>query len=58
MDHAHAVADMALAMIEVVERMNRELATPLQIRIASIRATWWREVLGRTSSPTISGVTQ
>ena len=32
-DHAHAVADMALAMIEVVERMNRELATPLQIRI-------------------------
>jgi adenylate cyclase len=32
-DHAHAVAEMALAMIEVVERMNRELATPLQIRI-------------------------
>src|SRR4029079_18208103 len=32
-DHAHAVADMALAMVDVVERMNRELATPLQIRI-------------------------
>jgi class 3 adenylate cyclase len=32
-DHAHAVANMALAMIEVVERMNRELATPLQMRI-------------------------
>jgi len=32
-DHAHAVADMALAMIEVVGRMNRELATPLQMRI-------------------------
>ena len=32
-DHAHAVADMALAMIEVVERMNCELATPLQMRI-------------------------
>ena len=32
-DHAHAVADMALSMIEVVERMNRELATPLQMRV-------------------------
>ena len=32
-DHAHAVADMALAMIGVVERMNRELAIPLQMRI-------------------------
>lgn len=32
-DHAAAVADMALAMIGVVERMNRELATPLQMRI-------------------------
>jgi class 3 adenylate cyclase len=32
-DHAHAVADMALAMIEVVERMNRDLTTPLQMRI-------------------------
>ena len=32
-DHAHAVADMALAMIEVVERMNPELTTPLQMRI-------------------------
>ena len=32
-DHAHAVADMALAMIEVVGRMNGELATPLQMRI-------------------------
>src|SRR5262245_4119275 len=32
-DHAHAVADMALAMIEVVERMNREFTTPLEIRI-------------------------
>jgi adenylate cyclase len=32
-DHAHAVADMALAMIETVERMNRELPTPLQMRI-------------------------
>jgi adenylate cyclase len=32
-DHADAVADMALSMIGVVERMNHELATPLQIRI-------------------------
>jgi len=32
-DHAHAVADMALAMIETVVRMNRELPTPLQMRI-------------------------
>jgi adenylate cyclase len=32
-DHAHAVADMALAMIETVERMNCELPTPLQMRI-------------------------
>ena len=32
-DHAHAVADMALAMIETVERMNHELPTPLQMRI-------------------------
>jgi adenylate cyclase len=32
-DHAHAVADMALAMIETVERMNCELPVPLQMRI-------------------------
>ena len=32
-DHAHAVADMALAMIAVVEKMNRDLPTPLQMRI-------------------------
>jgi adenylate cyclase len=32
-DHADAVADMALSMIGVVERMNRELTIPLQIRI-------------------------
>lgn len=32
-DHAHAVADMALSMIEVVERMNRDLNTSLQMRI-------------------------
>lgn len=32
-DHAEAVADMALSMIAVVERMNRELATPLQMRV-------------------------
>ena len=32
-DHAHAVADMSLAMIGVVERMNRELTIPLQMRI-------------------------
>jgi class 3 adenylate cyclase len=32
-DHAHAVANMALAMIEVVERISRELTTPLQMRI-------------------------
>ena len=32
-DHAHAVADMALAMIGTVERMNRNLPTPLQMRI-------------------------
>ena len=32
-DHAHAVADMALAMIETVERMNWDLPMPLQMRI-------------------------
>jgi class 3 adenylate cyclase len=32
-DHAHAVADMALSMIGVVERMSRELTIPLQMRI-------------------------
>ena len=32
-DHAHAVADMALAMIQTVERMNCGLPTPLQMRI-------------------------
>jgi adenylate cyclase len=32
-DHAHAVADMALAMIETVERMNGELPIALQMRI-------------------------
>ena len=32
-DHADAVANMALSMIGVVERMNRELTTPLQMRI-------------------------
>ena len=32
-DHAHAVADMALAMVGTVERMNRELPMPLQMRI-------------------------
>ena len=32
-DHALAVADMALAMIETVKRMNRDLPTPLQMRI-------------------------
>ena len=32
-DHAHAVADMALAMIEVVDKMNRDLPTPLQMRV-------------------------
>ena len=32
-DHAHVVAEMALAMIGVVEQMNRELPTPLQMRI-------------------------
>jgi adenylate cyclase len=32
-DHAHAVADMALAMIETVERMNCELPTALQMRV-------------------------
>ena len=32
-DHAHVVADMALAMIETVERMNYELPIPLQMRI-------------------------
>ena len=32
-DHAQAVADMALAMVQTVERMNRELPTPLQMRI-------------------------
>jgi adenylate cyclase len=32
-DHAHVVADMALAMIETVERMNCDLPIPLQMRI-------------------------
>ena len=32
-DHAHAVADMALAMIEAVGRINRDTLTPLQMRI-------------------------
>jgi adenylate cyclase len=32
-DHAHAVADLALAMIQTVERMNCELPMPLQMRI-------------------------
>ncbi len=32
-DHAHAVAEMALAMIGVVEQMKRDLPTPLQMRI-------------------------
>ena len=32
-DHAHAVADMALAMIEAVKRANCDLPTPLQMRI-------------------------
>jgi len=32
-DHADAVADMALSMVGVVKRMNRELTTPLQMRI-------------------------
>ena len=32
-DHAHAVADMALAMIATVERMNGELPIALQMRI-------------------------
>src|SRR4029077_5533903 len=31
-DHAHAVADMALAMIKTVEDMNSSLPTPLQMR--------------------------
>jgi adenylate cyclase len=32
-DHAHAVADMALAMIEAVERINCDLPIPVQMRI-------------------------
>jgi adenylate cyclase len=32
-DHAHAVADMALAMIETINRINRDLPTPLQMRV-------------------------
>jgi adenylate cyclase len=32
-DHADAVADMALAMIETVERMNCDLPIPLRMRI-------------------------
>jgi adenylate cyclase len=32
-DHAHAVADMALGMIEAVDRINRDLPVPLQMRI-------------------------
>ncbi|MFL6833978.1 MAG: adenylate/guanylate cyclase domain-containing protein [Xanthobacteraceae bacterium] len=33
MDHAHAVADMALAMIEAVQRANCHVPIPLQMRI-------------------------
>jgi class 3 adenylate cyclase len=32
-DHAHAVADMALAMVATIERMNCDLPSPLQMRI-------------------------
>jgi class 3 adenylate cyclase len=32
-DHAHAVADMALAMVATIEQMNCDLPTPLQMRI-------------------------
>lgn len=32
-DHAHAIADMALGMIEAVGRIDRDLPTPLQMRI-------------------------
>jgi class 3 adenylate cyclase len=32
-DHADVVADMALAMIETIDRINCDLSTPLQIRI-------------------------
>jgi adenylate cyclase len=32
-DHAHAVADMALAMIEAIQRVNRDLPAPLEMRI-------------------------
>ena len=32
-NHAHAVADMSLAMMATVERMNNELPIPLQMRI-------------------------
>jgi class 3 adenylate cyclase len=32
-DHAHAVADMALAMLEAVRRASCDVPTPLQIRI-------------------------
>ena len=32
-DHAHAVAEMGLAMLAVIERTNRDRPTPLQMRI-------------------------
>ncbi len=32
-DHAHAVADMAIAMIETLKRLNEELPVDLEIRI-------------------------
>ncbi len=32
-DHAHVVADMALAMLEAVKRANCDVPTPLQMRI-------------------------
>jgi len=32
-DHAHAVGDMAMAMIETLRSLNDELPTPLEIRI-------------------------
>jgi len=33
MDHAHAVADVALAMVEEIKRANYDLPLPLQMRI-------------------------